>query len=152
MDGRYVVPAIDSEQVKVWSELGNFWTACCIQPSSVSRDNEDITKVRVWPHEHPPLPNTKEIVSLSTGDLGCEEVNRHTARQIRRTCMIKNMVQPFELIHLKQRARCQQLLLFTVPWKLLTRKSQWYVEPYLVNDFKKRKKWKSSQRCLQPKC
>lgn len=74
-----------------------------MRPSSVSRDNEDITKVRVRLHEHPPLPNTKEIVSLSTGEIGREVVNCHTAREIGITCMIKIMAQPFELIHLKRK-------------------------------------------------
>lgn len=64
-------------------------------PSSVTGDNEDIAKVRVWSHEHPPLPNTKEILSLSTGDIGREEVNRHTARKIGITCMIKIMAPTF---------------------------------------------------------
>lgn len=112
------------EQVEVFTEvsLQTSEQHVDMRPARVSRDNEDIKKLRAWLHEHPPFLDSKEIVSLSTGEIGNEEINCRTARAIGITCMEKIVGQTFERIHLKQKAKVKTLASINCSLKVADKK------------------------------
>jgi len=46
------------------------------------RDNTDVHKLLHWFHEHPPFPETTDLVSLSTGVVADERINCHLSKEM----------------------------------------------------------------------
>lgn len=79
-----------------------------MMPLRVSREHLDVEKLQGWFSKHPPFLESKQIVSLTTGKIGYEEVNCHTAQKIGTVCM-KNIVgQTFEIVKQKRKDKVYQ--------------------------------------------
>lgn len=53
-----------------------------MRSSRVMRDNSDVEKLDTWRASHRPFPDSKEIVSISTGVVGEASINCHQAETI----------------------------------------------------------------------
>lgn len=61
------------------------------RPSRVRRDNSDMEKIDHWFDDHNPFPTDSQIMSISSGIIGTENINCHLASEIG-TKLLNNLV------------------------------------------------------------
>lgn len=73
------------------------------------RDNTDAHKFLKWFHEHPPFPETTELISLSTGVIADERINCHLSKEIGMKGIERIVDSDFEAVKFKRSERVQPL-------------------------------------------
>jgi len=76
-----------------------------MRPSRVVRDNDDTQKLLQWLLQHPPFPELSELMSISTGVVGDENINCHMSREIGATLLSKVHGNYFHDIKLKRKEK-----------------------------------------------
>lgn len=50
--------------------------------SRIRRDKQDLKKMMNWFEQHPPFPESSQLISISTGIVGDERINCHLSREV----------------------------------------------------------------------
>ena len=80
-----------------------------MRSSRVNRDNDDVKKLMDWLCNHPPFPEVKDIMSISTGVIGDEKINCHMSYEIGCTGISKIIGSDFYTVKFKRNDRIKSL-------------------------------------------
>lgn len=73
------------------------------------RDNTDAHKLLNWFHEHPPFPETTDLMSLSTGVVADERINCHLSKEMGMKGIQRIVGGDFQAVKFKRSERVQPL-------------------------------------------
>ncbi|XP_026482212.1 uncharacterized protein LOC113389378 [Ctenocephalides felis] len=80
-----------------------------IRNSRIKRDNDDINKLTDWLYQHAPFPEVNELMSISTGMIGDEEINCHMSHEIGTASISKIIGADFNTVKFKRNDRVKAL-------------------------------------------
>jgi hypothetical protein len=77
--------------------------------SNLHRDKTDAQKMMDWFRQHPPFPNTPELVSISTGIVGDDTINCYMSKEVGVECISSIVDKNFQSVKFKRSNRVKPL-------------------------------------------